>query len=604
MTHGLRLRFQPLLSPALLTSPPQSVLTSKASSRRILPFIPDWLSKGYVREVFSPTPLFFSRMFTVPKRDQGIRPVIDLSELNKLLIVPKFKMQTISSISKSILSPCWGTTTDLEDAYLKVPIAPSSQKYLAFTVFDPELKVYRIFLFQVMPFGLSTAPWTFSRIIKPIKKALQLQGIEFHTYLDDFLNVASSSLLADQQTSYIYQRLQALGLSINHKKSSPFPSQTIEYLGVSWDLKTLTLTLTDQKREAIHQRCLQVIHSSHISRRQLEKLVGYLNFAAPFLHLGRLQLLPIIHWMNRWTSASFRDQPFPLNQDLKNVLTLWLREDFLLSQVPMHIPAPTLEIMVDASLHGWCGILLPDQVQGEWPPVIFPESMNWKELQAILLTVVHFRPLLEGRSVRVWSDNWTALSCIRRQGSLHCPKLWLLTKELLEVCSRHQIILHPSHLQGVLNVLADKGSRWGPIATEWSLDPESFHEICSWAGTPQVDLFATRFNSQLSNFVSPCPDPSARYMDAFSRDWDDWDSIFLFPPFPLLQRVVSLLKVYKGKGFLIAPFWPSAPWFATLKHRCPLRRPLRLGHYLFQYTAQGLLHYPRISVLKLTAWKL
>merc|ERR1711895_65365 len=90
--------------------------------------------------------------------------------------------------------------------------------------------------------------------------------------------------------------------------------------------------------------------------------------------------------MNRWTSTSFRDQPVPVNQDLKNVLSLWLREDFLLSRVLMHIPAPTLEIMVDASLHGWCGILLPKQVQGEWPPVLFPESMNWKELQAILLS--------------------------------------------------------------------------------------------------------------------------------------------------------------------------------------------------------------------------
>ena len=108
--------------------------------------------------------------------------------------------------------------------YLKVPIAQSSQKYLAFTVFDPEINGYRVFLFQVMPFGLSSAPWTFTRIVKPIKKALHLQGVDLHTYLDDFLNVAPSSLLADQQTSYIYQRLQALGLSINHKKSCPFPS--------------------------------------------------------------------------------------------------------------------------------------------------------------------------------------------------------------------------------------------------------------------------------------------------------------------------------------------------------------------------------------------
>ena len=602
MVHGLRLRFLGPLTPPLSTVPDPSVLTSKAASRRILPFIPNWLEKGYIREVLQPVPLYFSRMFTVPKKDQGVRPVIDLSALNKLLIVPKFRMQTVASISNAIASPCWGTTTDLEDAYLKVPIAHSSQKYLAFTVFDPEINRFRIFLFQVMPFGLSSAPWTFSRIVKPIKKALQLQGIEFHTYLDDFLNLAPSSLLADQQLSYIYQRLQSLGLEINHKSCS-VPSQTIEYLGVSWDLQALTLSLTDQKKDAIRQKCRQVIEAPFLSRRQLEKLVGYLNFAAPFLQLGRLQLLPIIHWMNRWTSPTSRDRPVPLNQDLRNILKLWLREDFLLSPVPMHIPAPSLELMVDASLYGWCGLLLPRQVHEEWPDSLFWESMNWKELQAILLTVLHFLPQLAGRSVRVWTDNWTALTCIRRQGSLHSPKLWLLTKELLDLCSRHQITLVPSHLQGSLNVLADKGSRPGPISTEWSLDPESFHEICVWAGTPQVDLFATRYNAQLCNFVSPCPDPSAIYSDAFSRDWNQWDSIFLFPPFVLLQRVVNL-RVYEGKGFIIAPYWPSAPWFPMLKLRCPHRRPLPTGHFLFQYTAQGLAYYPRISLLKLSAWKL
>ena len=97
---------------------------------------------------------------------------------------------------------------------------------------------------------------------------------------------------------------------------------------------------------------------------------------------------------------------------------------------------------------------------------------------------------------------------------------------------------------------------------------------------------------------------AALHIDAFSRDWNDWESIYLFPPFHCLHRVVSLVRIYKGKGFLIAPYWPSAPWFVTLKLRCPLRRPLRLGHYLFQYTSQGLVHYHRISCLKLTVWML
>ena len=143
--------------------------------------------------------------------------------------------------------------------------------------------------------------------------------------------------------------------------------------------------------------------------------------------------------------------------------------------------------------------------------------------------MIHFLPRLKGKAVKVWSDNMTALACIRRQGSAHSPALLELASSLLILCHRHNITLIPSHIQGVLNVLADAGSRRGPIATEWSLDPHSFKEICHLWGRPQLDLFATRYNTQLWTFVSPCPDPAALCMDAMAWDWNVWQSVYLSP---------------------------------------------------------------------------
>ena len=57
-------------------------------------------------------------------------------------------------------------------------------------------------------------------------------------------------------------------------------------------------------------------------------------------------------------------------------------------------------------------------------------------------------------------------------------------------------------------MIADKLSRLGQtIQREWSLHPEVFQAICSQWHQPQVDLFATRFNNKLPQFVSPVPDP-------------------------------------------------------------------------------------------------
>ena len=110
-----------------------------------------------------------------------------------------------------------------------------------------------------------------------------------------------------------------------------------------------------------------------------------------------------------------------------------------------------------------------------------------------------------------------------KSGSL-CSLLW----RILSWCTRQQVTLRARHIPGRLNVIADKLSRLGQtIQTEWSLHPEVFKAICDWWHQPQVDLFATRFNNKLPQFVSPVPDPQAWAVDALSLSWEDLDPICL-----------------------------------------------------------------------------
>ena len=57
--------------------------------------------------------------------------------------------------------------------------------------------------------------------------------------------------------------------------------------------------------------------------------------------------------------------------------------------------------------------------------------------------------------------------------------------------------------------MADMGSRQETISTEWALDQQTFQWLELRAGPFQLDLFATHYNSQLPDFVSPFPDPQA-----------------------------------------------------------------------------------------------
>ena len=478
-----------------------------------------------------------------------------------------------------------------------VPVAWCFHVFLAFIVDG------QIYVFQVLPFGLSIAPWAFSRITKPIKAHLHLL-LRFHTFLDDFLLLAPTKEALVERTSYIISLLQQLGLRIHSKKSHLTPSQSVEYLGVVFHLDSLHLSLPDSKVVKIMSLCQDTVLRSGRSRRQLESLVGLLSFASYFVPLGRLRLRPVISWMNAQTSAGSRDAVVPLDSEVKYHLLKWKDESYLRTPVPMSLPVPTLQLMTDASRSGWGGVLIPHSTSGTWPDAYQSYSVNWLELQAIFLSLQHFLPLLRGNCVQILSDNSTAVACILHQGTLRSPSLMDLTTAVLEFCMEHSICLIPKHLSGSLNVLADQGSRPNPISTEWSLDERTAAWACSLTVAPQVDLFATRENHQLPVYVSPCPDPAAVEVNAFSIPWHRWDSIYLFPPVPLLPKVSSLLLQYHGRGILIAPFFAQSSWLPNLLSRSPDPIPLPPDHSLSQKNSKGLVYHPNPSVYQLHAWRL
>ena len=148
-------------------SPPENLLTfyAQGSEKQLAldVMIQELLQKQAIQEIPETQVSFFSRVFLVPKKSGGWRMVIDLSSLNDYLQVTTFQMDT-TQVIKDLLHPqMWGTSIDLSDAYLHVPMHPSSWKYLAFQV------GHKRYQFTALPFGLSTAPYVFTVIMKVLK---------------------------------------------------------------------------------------------------------------------------------------------------------------------------------------------------------------------------------------------------------------------------------------------------------------------------------------------------------------------------------------------------------------------------------------------------
>ena len=111
--------------------------------------------------------------------------------------------------------------------------------------------------------------------------------------------------------------------------------------------------------------------------------------------------------------------------------------------------------------------------------------------------------------VLIATDNTTVVAYVNKEGGMNSGPLCTLLWRILTWCTRNAVTLKARHIPGHLNVIADKLSRLGQtIQTEWSLNPEVFQAICNRWHRPQVDLFATRFNNKLPQFVSGPRPPS------------------------------------------------------------------------------------------------
>jgi hypothetical protein len=82
-----------------------SQTSDKEKFRLLSEEVQSLLLKSVIEEIppTQSTPGFYSRLFLVPKKTGGMRPVIDLSILNSYLSVPHFKMETNRSIRACIL---------------------------------------------------------------------------------------------------------------------------------------------------------------------------------------------------------------------------------------------------------------------------------------------------------------------------------------------------------------------------------------------------------------------------------------------------------------------------------------------------------------------
>ena len=521
------------------------------------------LMKGAIERVTNVRSLgFYSRLFLVPKKTGDLRPVIDLSTLNRHMVVPHFKMATQGSVRSAIRSQEWAVSIDIRDAYLHVPMHQAVRKYLRFVV---NKKVYQ---FTCLPFGLATSSREFTKLLRPVVSLLRQQGVKLHVYLDDWLIRADTPEEAQLHSQTTNKVLQFLGWIINFEKSDLTPSQDFQFIGMQFNTRRFTVAPLPKMRVKVQSVLQHWMANPNITARDLHRLLGMLVFMASLVRRGRLRLRPVQWWAaTAWCqrTGNWSDRIQVPQWVLSEVA--WWSSPAVLQGLPLAARETEVTLFTDASSSGWGAQLGSHSTQAQWSASQRLCHINVLEMQAVIYAVRDFLPHLRYRVVRLMCDNAVTVAYIKNEGGTRSHTLMQMTIRLLKWCDSKAITLVPVHLPGVRNIQADSLSRVGQtLTTEWTMAMESLRPVFAKWGEPQIDMFATFANRRLVKFVSPYPDPRAEWTDAMSMPWDkERGLLYVFPPFKMVPQVLQKIAQSPGlQVILIALLQPAASWFPEL----------------------------------------
>ena len=247
----------------------------------------------------------------------------------------------------------------------------------------------------------------------------------------------------------------------------------------------------------------------------------------------------------------------------KKELTWWENNIMTATKSLKKLPIDTT-IYTDASLDGWGAVCEKSETGGMWTKQEQALHINALELLGAKLGLFSFfKDKKDIKHIRVMMDNNTAVAYINNMGGIRSDLCDDIAFDIWQWAAERQIWVSAAHIPGSENVVADKNSRIFERSSEWKLRESVFKHIVSIFGKPDIDLFASRINHQLSNYISWRPDPGAKAVDAFSINWSPTYN-YCFPPFSIILKVLQKIQQDKAQAIVVVPYWTTQNWFPVL----------------------------------------
>ncbi|XP_053575778.1 uncharacterized protein LOC128665045 [Bombina bombina] len=284
-------------------------------------------------------------------------------------------------------------------------------------------------------------------------------------YLDDFLIVGRAGSDDCLSTMNIMRSvMRHFGVPLAEDKTQG-PASCLVFLGIEIDTQARLCRLPPDKVQGMLEAVRAAVSNAVISLKQLQSLLGLLNFACRVIPMGRV--------FNRRLERQLSGRSNPkskitLGSELLADLVVW--EQFLTRFNGIRVwrtppmSSQLLHLFTDAAgSHGYGAYF-----QGEWSAEPWPESwapagltrnLTLLELFPVVLAVELWGGKLSNRTVVFWTDNISVVFAINNLSATSAKVITLL-RHLVLRCLDLNIQFQARHVPGVNNVVADALSRF------------------------------------------------------------------------------------------------------------------------------------------------
>ena len=437
---------------------------------------------------------------SVPKKDSKERRVIvDLSypENNSVNdgISKDFYLGNSISVSyptvddfvkliKSKGKGCKIFKKDLKRAYRQLNVDPGDIHLLGY-----KWKGH-LYFDKVLTMGLRSAAYICMRTTDAIKYICQKFDISILNYLDDLAGCELSD-----RSDYAFDQLGKLlvqcGFEESIEKASP-PDTKMLFIGILFDTLNFTISIDENRLAEILDLVLIWLQKEFTNKRELQSLLGKLNFVSQCVRPGRIFVSRMLNFLREIPDNG----QILIPDDLKRDLKWWQTYLPLYNDVSMMISEewanPDEFFSVDACLTGCGGWMNGRFFHCTFPDFILEQHLNINlcEMLTLVIAVKIWGRYLANKKVTIYCDNMVSVRVLNT-GASRNSFLQACLREICFVSALNNCEIKGKHICGVDNRIPDLLSRW---------DLDSKYKFQFHLLTKDMTIFEDKVLAEMFNF--------------------------------------------------------------------------------------------------------